>query len=320
MLSYLNDVLGLAAKESPWPDARRLPLYLRGDRKYTTLTLDDTELLVLYAEQSGFSLPAFQKQLRKLREYWPGEVVLCFERLSAYQRKALIEQRLSFIVPGSQIYLPCMGVVLQERMMPEQKKLTHLSSGTQFLLLYLLYQKTKEPKSKVELARQIGTSGMNVTRGVRELSDAGLVKTERTGRCDYVSLLYFGRQAYEKASPYLTSPVLKHIFVKGVDDFSELPLSGETALAEMTMLNPPAVTCKAIGKHQYRDVQSSLELVDPAWSLGQDYTELEIWKYDPRPLARHGMVDVISLAASLSVQTDERVQLAVDEMLGGYKW
>ena len=89
MLSYLNDLLGLAAKESPWPDAQRLPLYLRGNRKYTTLTVDDTELLVLYTEQSGFSLPAFQKQLKKLREYWPGSVVLCFERLSAYQRKAL---------------------------------------------------------------------------------------------------------------------------------------------------------------------------------------------------------------------------------------
>ena len=320
MLSYLNDLLGLAAKESPWPDSQRLPLYLRGNRKYTTLTVDDTELLVLYTEQSGFSLPAFQKQLKKLREYWPGSVVLCFERLSAYQRKALIEQRLSFIVPGSQIYLPCMGIVLQERMMPEQKKLTHLSAGAQFLLLHLLYQKTAEPMSKVGLSRQIGTSGMNVTRGVQELSNAGLVKTERTGRCDYVSLLYFGRQAYEKASPYLTSPVLKCIFVKGGDDSLELPLSGETALAEMTMLNPPAVTCKAIGKRQYRDIQNSLELVDPAWSIAQDYTELEIWKYDPQPLARRNLVDVISLAVSLSAQTDERVQLAIDEMLEGYKW
>lgn len=320
MLSYLNDVLGLAAAESPWPDAQRLPLYLHRDRKYTTLTVDDTELLVLYAEQSGFSLPAFQKQLGRLREYWPGGVVLCFERLSTYQRKALIEQRLSFIVPGSQIYLSCMGIALQERMMPEQKKLTHLSASTQFLLLHLLYQKTEEPKSKVELSRQIGTSGMNVTRGVQELSNAGLVKTERIGRCDYVSLLCFGRQVYEKARPYLTSPVLKHVFVKGLDDSLELPLSGETALAEMSMLNPPAVTCKAIGKRQYRDVQNSLEAVDPAWSLGQDYTELEIWKYDPQPLARRGLVDVISLAVSLSAQTDERIQLAVDEMLAGYKW
>mgnify|MGYP001082379824 CR=1 FL=1 len=320
MLSYLNDVLGLAAKESPWPDAQRLPLYLRGDRNYTTLTVDDTELLVLYVEQSGFSLPAFQKQLKNLRKYWAGGIVLCFERLTAYQRKALIEQRLSFIVPGSQVYLPCLGVVLQERMASGQKKVTHLSAGAQSLLLHLLYQKSAEPKSKVELSRQIGTSGMNVTRGVQELSNVGLVKTERAGRCDYVSLMYSGRQAYEKAIPYLISPVLKRIFVKGPDNSLELPLSGETALAEMTTLNPPAVNCKAIGRHQYRDIQNSLEPVDPAWSIRQDYTELEIWKYDPQPLARCGMVDVISLAVSLSAQTDERVQLAVDEMLEGYKW
>ena len=58
--------------------------------------------------------------------------------------------------------------------------------------------------------------------------------------------------------------------------------------------------------------------MDPAWSIEQDYTELVIWKYEPRPLARRGLVDVISLAVSLSAQTDERVQLAVDEMLEGY--
>lgn len=30
MLAYLNEVLGLSAQEGPWPDAQRLPLYLRG--------------------------------------------------------------------------------------------------------------------------------------------------------------------------------------------------------------------------------------------------------------------------------------------------
>lgn len=205
-------------------------------------------------------------------------------------------------------------------MAPEQKKIEHLSAGAQFLLLYLLYQKDAEPKSKVELARQIGTSGMNVTRGVQELSDVGLVKTERVGRCDYVSLLYSGRQVYEKASPYLVTPVQKRIFMKDSNNLLGLPLSGEPALAEMTMLNPPAVSCKAIGKRQYRSIQNSLEQVDPAWSIAQDYIELEIWKYDPRPLAKRGLVDVVSLAISLSAQTDERVQMTVEAMLEGYTW
>ena len=320
MLAYLNEVLGLSAQEGPWPDAQRLPLYLRGGRDYATLDVDGAKLLVVYAKQGEFSLPAFQKQMKKLREYWAGGIVLCFEKLTAYQRKALIEQRLSFVVPGSQIYVPCLGIVLQERMMPEQKEIERLSAGAQFLLLYLLYQKDTEPRSKVELARQIGTSGMNVTRGVQELSEAGLVKTERAGRCDYVSLLYSGRQVYEKASPYLVTPVQKRIFVKDSSNLLELPLSGETALAEMTMLNPPAVSCKAIGKRQYRSAQDSLEQVDPAWSMAQDYIALEIWKYDPRPLAKRGLVDVVSLAVALSAQTDERIQMAVDAMLEGYKW
>lgn len=118
----------------------------------------------------------------------------------------------------------------------------------------------------------------------------------------------------------MVTPVQKRIFVKDSSNLLELPLSGETALAEMTMLNPPAVSCKAIGKRQYRSAQDSLEQVDPAWSMAQDYIALEIWKYDPRPLARCGLVDVVSLAVALSAQTDERIQMAVDAMLEGYKW
>ena len=40
MLAYLNEVLGLSAQEGPWPDAQRLPLYLRGDRDYAILDMD----------------------------------------------------------------------------------------------------------------------------------------------------------------------------------------------------------------------------------------------------------------------------------------
>lgn len=135
-----------------------------------------------------------------------------------------------------------------------------------------------------------------------------------------MSPLHSGRQVYEKASQCLITPIQKRIFVMDSNNLLGLPLSGGTALAEMTMLNPPPVSCKAIGKRQYRSIQNRLEQVDSAWSMAQDYIELEIWKYDPQPLVRYGLVDVVSLVVSLSAQTDERVQMAVAVMLEGYMW
>ena len=90
MIDYLGNTLGLSARELEWEDQARLPRYLRGGRRYSVLQLEGTSLLVVRMAESAFSIQAFRKQQDKLAEYWPGEIVLCFDRLSSYQRKALI--------------------------------------------------------------------------------------------------------------------------------------------------------------------------------------------------------------------------------------
>lgn len=63
-----------------------------------------------------------------------------------------------------------------------------------------------------------------------------------------------------------------------------------------------------------------IEEIDPAWTNSLDYIQLELWKYDPQPVAAYHAVDVISLALSLRANRDERVEQAVEEMMEGYKW
>ena len=115
MLDYLNETLGLNAEISPWAEAERLPLYLRNGRKYSRLCIGDTECLLIEVDENSFNLSAFRKQMAKLLAQ-QDNIVLCFQHLDSRQRKALIEAQLPFIVPDSQIYLPFLGIVLQERM------------------------------------------------------------------------------------------------------------------------------------------------------------------------------------------------------------
>lgn len=321
MLQYLKETLGMTAKETPWDEEIKLPLYLRNGRKYSVLLIYETELLLIYMNAKAFNLTAFQKQWTKLSEYWNGDAVLCFEKLTAYQRKSLIEKRISFIVPGSQIYLPCIGMVLQERSVSERKLVSKLSPSSQFLLLYLLYHSEAEPLKKVELSKRLGVSAMNITRAVQELMSLDLVKTQKTGRSDLVFPAGSGAALYEKAKPYLIDPVQKRVFVKQKHELDALPLCGESALAERTMLNLPLVSCRASDKKEYkRLLENDLELVDPAWYSGTDYMELEIWKYNPELFAEKGMVDVVSLAASFATHQDERIEIAVEEMMEEHKW
>ncbi len=320
MINFLVETLGLSAKERPWNDLDSLPLYLRRGRKYSVLTINGLEFLLIHADLSKFSLPAYRKQLHQLHKYWPGEIILSFDTLSSYQRKALIHQGFSFIVPGSQLFLPALGILLQERMTPGKRKSLHCSPAAQYLLLFLCFQESgfSKPPKKIDLARRLGLSAMNITRAVKELAELKLVKVTRNGRCDYVTPVYFGKELYEMASPHLISPVQKRVFVRNTPVLKNCPYSGESALAARTMLNPPEIPVQAIERKEFNQLQN-LEIIDPAWYDELDYIELEIWKYDPVLLASNGIVDIISLTASLQEQNDERIGLAIEELWEEYK-
>ncbi len=321
MLSYLNETLGLSAEERCWDAAEKLPHYLRSGRTYSILSIEHTELLLIRIEADRFHFAAFLKQQKKLREYWAGEVVLCFDKLTSYQRKSLIENRVSFIVPGSQVYLPCLGILLQERTAAARKNIVRFTPASQFLLLYFLYRRDGAPLTKVQLSKQLEISPMSVTRSVQELAQISLVHEEKAGRSDYVSSVCTGRELYERARPYLIDPVQKRIYVARTDNLMTLPLCGESALCERTMLNTPPVSSRAIGRKAYAgQLEAELQRVDPAWSAESDYMELQVWKYDPVPYVEAGAVDVVSLAASFGTHQDERIEMAVDEMLEGYHW
>lgn len=318
MLDYLNQTLGLNAKISPWPEADQFPLYLRNGKKYFLLYIGGMECVLIETDENNFSLPAFRKQIAKL----PAEtdhIVLSFKHLDSRQRKALIEAGLPFIVPGSQVYLPFLGVVLQERMKSIKPAPKKLSPTAQLILLYFTYEMGGWFARKVDLVKRLNLSAMNVTRAVQELEALKLVTVEKAGRSDYVSAIDNGKSLYKKALPYMIDPVQKRLYVRKKECFEPFPMAGEYALAAYSVLNGPPIECKAISRKEYKSLVG-VEEVDPAWSSSRDYIQLEIWKYDPRPLVVYHGVDVVSLALSLQEIKDERVEQAVEEMMEGYKW
>lgn len=318
MLDYLNKTLGLNAKISPWTEAEKFPLYLRSGKKYSLLHIGNMECVLIEADESNFSLPSFLKQIVKLPTA-SDNIVLCFKHLDSRQRKALIEAQMPFIVPGSQVYLPFWGIVLQERMKSVKPAPKKLSAAAQLILLHFIYEVAGWSSRKVDLAKRLNLSAMNVTRAVQELEALELVSVEKAGRSDYVSAADNRKSLYKKALSYMIDPVQKRLYVRQKPEFEELPMAGEYALGAQSVLNGPQIECKAISRKEYKGVEG-VEEIDPAWSSGQDYIQLELWKYDPRPLAVYRSVDVISLALSLRENKDERVEQAVEEMMEGYKW
>lgn len=55
-----------------------------------------------------------RKHVDNLHAYADAQVIYVRERITPYNRKRLIGQKVSFIVPGNQMYLPMMGIDLRE--------------------------------------------------------------------------------------------------------------------------------------------------------------------------------------------------------------
>jgi len=129
----------------------------------------------------------------------------------------------------------------------------------------------------------------------------------------------YGQQGmWEKARPYLINPVQKRIVVRERDVKGNYLAAGESALSEYSMLNAPKVKTVALYKGSIKTEE--LEEIDARWEETENLLQLELWKYDPFIFADGDKVDRISLACSLADCEDERVEMAVEEMLEGNEW
>ena len=97
--------------------------------------------------------------------------------------------------------------------------------------------------------------------------------------------------------------------------------AGESALSELTMLGFRQRDTWAITSAEWKKIQKEPGLhIIPDVSKDMAHAEFEIWHYDPRLFAEKPLVDRLSLALSLESINDDRVQIAIDELLGGVPW
>lgn len=68
------------------------------------------------------------------------------------------------------------------------------------------------------------------------------------------------------------------------------------------------------------DIVNCLKEIDTRWQENNKISKVELWKYDLGLFAKDGEVDPVSLAMSLSDNTDERVEGELQSSLEEHKW
>ena len=321
--AYLHETLGIAPRVRAWPGAGKLPYFLQDAFEVRELKLLDRQiLLAIDKRRDKPGLANVRGQLDKLRQLAGMPVVYVTRTLASYERKRLIEQKVPFLVPGNQLYLPDLGIDLREYFRkPTVAAQTALSPATQAMLIAVLLRRPWRAEwQPAEVVGELGYTPMTLSRAVKELTAAGIATLRTEGRVRWLHTERTAAQTWEHARPMLRSPVKRRAWVLPPQKTRPRPLrlAGLSALARYSMLTEPQWPTYAVGQAEWKAAaQAGLEML-PEPLPGA--CEREIWHYTPALVPGSDTVDPLSLTLSLQGNQDERVQLALEELKGRFPW
>jgi DNA-binding MarR family transcriptional regulator len=317
---YLHDALGVSVKTTPWSGVGQLPPVLRERYRFAKAELLGLRaLLVIDANPEEQSPATVRKHLDMLQSKQPAELIYVRARVTAYNRKRLIEQKVPFIVPGNQMYLPMLAIDLREHFRRIREEAPTFSPSTQVVVLHAMLRDAGQVLIPSEIAPLLGYSAMTMTRAFDELETAKLVEVTVRGRERCLRFIGDRREIWEKAQPFLRNPVSKRLFIRRINGAEGATHAGLTALAHYSMLAPPAYTTYALSREEWKTLRQQHKIIEVPVQ-DPDVSEIEVWWYSPARFAEHGMVDQLSLYLSLKADHDERTETALEEMMEKIEW
>jgi len=329
---YIYEILGteiqpeLTAKEQ----LNSLPMYISETyRLYNFVLFNQFLLLVEPKQADSFSILQTEKHFDLLRRTFAKKVILLLPEITAVNRKRLIEKGINFIVPGKQIYLPELLLDLRENFSnPKMKsKNEKLLPSAQFLLIYhIIHRNDKwqlEEHSFKEIAKKTGYTAMAITKAVDNLKYHEMI--EITGEKEkHIRFVSDRHELWHNAESHnlLVNPVLKQVYVDNKTNIFML-LSNASALTEYSDMNPSRQEFYALEKNRFYGLQKN-NLLSNANDYDGEYC-LEIWKYNPETLVGEypnnaPVVDPLSLYLSLKESKDERIEMALDQLIDKVVW
>ena len=317
---YLKETLDIDARPKQWLGTGNLPIFLRNMYVFFEVRILGMPCLVMATKDKTEQTPAtIRKHMLHVRKKWQEEVIYVQQRVTAYNRKRLIQHKIPFVVPLNQMYLPFLGIDLREHFKNSRETEASFSPSTQVVVLYYLSQKGQLRLTPKALANELGYSIMTMTRALDELDGAGLGTIAMEGRERVLRFNRDKKRVWETALERLRDPVKKRLWVKAFSNKAFGVKAGLSALAHYSNLAEPVNPVMALDGKQWKAVKTNddvmiLDIAEP------NASELEIWSYSPKLFGKKGVVDRLSLFLSMRGDNDERVQSALEGMMEQVEW
>jgi len=323
---YLREVLDLRIKVIPWKDERELPAFLRASYLFYEVSLLGNRCLAMVLRVNEEITPStISKHWNQVQKKWNGFCIYICKAISSYNRKRLIENRIPFVVPGNQSYLPDLGIDLREHFRKQQRggKL-FFSPATQAVVIYGLMADENQKLNPSELAKELGYTSMTISRAFDELESMNIGEVLQKGRERWLYFLNDKEAFWNQVKPLMQSPVKKRVWIKlskeGIKQIKRLgTISGLSALAQSSMLNDPDLPVYAVSDDVWKTI-IQMEIFEMLPSSEEADVEIEIWSYNPKLFLKNHQVDPFSLYMILQEYEDERIESALDKFMRKIKW
>jgi hypothetical protein len=322
LVKYLQNVTGVAPALAPVPKSRLagLPVYLAKTFDIRKLEIFGRSILVaIVTSDARIDLAQLAKHRELLAAKLGEEIVLTLPHLKSYERRRLIQKGIPFIAPGRQMYLPMMLVDLRESFpAPVRTTTKTMSWVAQTIVLRHLLSGDIEDRPMAAVALSLGYSAMAVSQAVDELIAPRLCQRVQQGKSKILRFESDPRALWRSALPFMRSPVKKLYLVRKHDSSIARPLrAGMTALAESTNIADGPIKTLALSAKDLRGAIEGGHI--QTCSLEEDAEAiLQAWPYAPGRLSAGLAVDSLSLYLSLRDDPDERVQIAIEQLVGAW--
>jgi DNA-binding Lrp family transcriptional regulator len=314
VLKYLKDTLGLSGtvKKAPESLLNKLPLYLIHAYNYSLLEIDGGSFLLAEEENMNpKTAEQLKKQAKAIFHHTDLPAVFVLYNQSMQMRRNMIRNRISFIVPENQLYLPELLIYLKENNRQIHPLSEFLTPSAQLLLLYHLQVEHLEEFSFKEIAEKLGYSPKTITKIAEELKAKKICRV--TGTKEKRFAFDVGRkQLWKMSEPQMQAPVIKSYFT-GLKDKWNFCKSGDAALAHYTFLSDTGKEAYAVYKVAFEELREKeyWEYLDEI----EGDIRIEVWKYNPSLLSNNGYIDPLSLYLCYRDDHNERVEAEMKELI-----
>lgn len=319
VINYIKKVFGLHLNftEIGKDRIKGLPFYIVNEYAFwEVIILDRTIVFANKNTTEHFTPDQYKKQMELLENNFNNIVVLVLPEIETYNRNRLIQKRINFMIANKQIFIPSLIVDIKEYTIKTKQK-EYLQPAAQCLILFHLQKQTLNNFNYKQLAEIMKLPYLNITRAVENIQFLGLCKVDGTKEKS-IRFEDNKKELWEKALPFLKNPVLKTVYIDHeILDFT-LYKSNINALAHYTDINDEKQNYIALQKNLFKKFQK--EGTVKKYSDYEGEYCLELWKYNPGILTNNEYIDPLSAYLLFKDNKNERIEMALEQIIEQQKW